>query len=256
MKNVLRRPLRALGFDLVRLAREPEQAPLPPLPPDVSDEDREVIGKIAGYTMTSVERQMALIQAVRHLIRCDVPGCFVECGVWRGGSSMAAALTLAQEGDTTRELHLFDTFEGMTAPQDVDKGVDGFSAQALLDQDTDRSGSVWAVAGMDDVRANMLATGYPQELVHYVKGPVETTIPGSAPQGAIALLRLDTDWYESTKHELVHLFPLLSEGGVLIIDDYGHWHGARQAVDEYFAGDARPFYLHRIDYTGRLLVKK
>ena len=144
----------------------------------------------------------------------------------------------------------------MTAPLAVDKGIDGSSAQTLLDQDADRSGTVWAVAGLDDVRANMLATGYPQELVHYVKGPVESTIPGSAPHGPIALLRLDTDWYESTKHELVHLFPLLSEGGVLIIDDYGHWHGARQAVDEYFAGDCRPFYLHRIDYTGRLLVKK
>jgi O-methyltransferase len=256
MKDLLLRPLRALGFDLVRLRREPEQAPSPSLPPDVSDEDREVMARVADYTMTSAERQMALIQAVRHLVRCEVPGCFVECGVWRGGSSMAAALTLAQEGDTSRELYLFDTFEGMTAPQAVDKGIDGSSAQALLDQDADRSGAVWAVAGIDDVRANMQATGYPQELVHYVKGPVETTIPDSAPRGPIALLRLDTDWYESTKHELTHLFPLLSEGGVLIIDDYGHWHGARKAVDEYFGAYGGRFYLHRIDYTGRLLVKK
>jgi O-methyltransferase len=251
--NLLNRTFRAFGFEIARSGRVTGRTQLPP---DLSDEDREIIERVAGHTMTSIDRQIALIQAVRHLARGGIRGSFVECGVWRGGSSMAAALALAQEGDTGRELYLFDTFEGMTSPLAVDKSIDGASAQALMDRDSERSTSVWAVADIEDVRHNMLSTGYPADLVRYVKGPVEATIPSQAPEAPIALLRLDTDWYESTKHELTHLFPLLCDGGVLIIDDYGHWQGARQAVDEYFAGYGRPFYLHRIDYTGRLLVKE
>ena len=92
-------------------------------------------------------------------------------------------------------------------------------------------------------------TGYPPERIHFVRGPVEETLPAGAPD-EIALLRLDTDWYESTRHELEHLYPRLAAGGVLLVDDYGHWEGARKAVDEYFAdhGDrpaAGPHRLHR-----------
>ncbi|HYM86681.1 MAG TPA: TylF/MycF/NovP-related O-methyltransferase, partial [Pseudoxanthomonas sp.] len=71
----------------------------------------------------------------------------------------------------------------------------------------------------------------------------------------IALLRLDTDWYESTRHEMIHLFPRLCVGGVLILDDYGHWLGARRAVDEYLGEHNVPLFLQRIDYTGRYAVK-
>jgi hypothetical protein len=102
----------------------------------------------------------------------------------------------------------------------------------------------------------MTATGYPSNKIHFIKGPVEETIPRQMPSPSIALLRLDTDWYESTKHELIHLFPRLSAGGILIIDDYGHWAGARQAVDEYFAGLPEKYFFHRIDYSGRLIVKR
>jgi O-methyltransferase len=253
MKRLIRSAFRACGFDIKRYRPGSEGAPLPP---DLSGGDRAIIERIAGYTMTNVERQVALIQAVRHLVRHKIDGCLVECGVWRGGSSMAVALTLTQEGDTSRDLHLFDTFEGMTPPKDVDRAVDGTLAQTRFDRDLDKASWGWAVAGIDEVRQNMRSTDYPQDRVRYVKGPVETTIPSHAPAGPIALLRLDTDWYDSTKHELTHLFPLLREGGILIIDDYGHWEGAKKAVDEYFAAYGRPFYLHRIDSTGRLIVKR
>jgi hypothetical protein len=104
------------------------------------------------------------------------------------------------------------------------------------------------------VRSLLLRTGYPHQQLHFVRGPVEETLPGAAP-GQLALLRLDTDWYESTRHELIHLFPRLRAGGVLIIDDYGHWRGARQAVDEYFESEHPPLLLGRIDYTGRMAIK-
>lgn len=100
----------------------------------------------------------------------------------------------------------------------------------------------------------MKSTAYPMENVHLVKGKVEDTIPKILPS-QIALLRLDTDWYESTRHELIHLYPNLVKNGVLIIDDYGHWRGSKQATDEYFDGFAPKPFLQRVDYTGRLSIK-
>jgi hypothetical protein len=249
---LVRGAFRAVGYDIVRY--QPGSRAVA-FPSDISTDDRSILERIEPYTMTGVERQLALIQAVRHLVRRGIPGSFVECGVWRGGSSMAVALALTQERDTRRDLYLFDTFQGMTPPTDVDKTADGMLAKTHLDRDVDRTGC-WCVADIDDVERNMASTRYPGDRLHLVKGPVEETIPAQSPSGPIALLRLDTDWYESTKHELIHLFPRLGDGGVLIIDDYGHWEGARKAVDEYFGGLPEKYYMHRIDYTGRLLVKR
>lgn len=253
MKNPLRKALRAFGFDVVRY--RPPGGPPTDFPADLSESDRAILGRVHGFTMTSLERQIALIEAVRHVARRGVPGCLVECGVWRGGSSMAAALALLQEGQTDRDLYLFDTFEGMSPPTDLDRTADGTLAATHLEREPDRAGGYWCRAGLEDVRANMASVGYPAERLHFIPGPVERTIPEHVPPAPIALLRLDTDWYESTRHELEHLFPLVVEGGILLIDDYGHWQGARKAVDEYLAAQPRGYYLHRIDDTGRLLVK-
>ena len=205
------------------------------------------------YTMTSDERMYTLFSAIKHVVRAGVPGDFVECGVWRGGSSMLAALTFLQLGDTRRTIHLYDTFEGMPPPggQDVDRF--GVPAGSVLDGYSREPGAnnPWAYATLDDVRNNMDLTGYPN--VRLVEGKVEETIPAEAPE-RISVLRLDTDWYESTRHELIHLYPRLQRGGILILDDYGWWDGARQAVDEYFADD--PLFLARVDDEGaRVAVK-
>jgi O-methyltransferase len=105
---------------------------------------------------------------------------------------------------------------------------------------------------LEDVRRNLLSTGYPEEKCHFIKGDVLKTIPHEAID-EIAILRLDTDWYESTRHELQHLYPKLTRGGVLIVDDYGHWQGCRKAVDEYFTG--RPPFMFAIDYTARMSIR-
>ena len=164
---------------------------------------------------------------------------------------VAAALALLQRGDTSRDLYLFDTYEGMSAPTADDVMFDGQTAKALLDLEkpTEDHANYWCFAGLEDVKRNLYSTGYPKEKLHFIKGKVEDTLPGQAPD-QIALLRLDTDWYESTAHELKHLFPRLSQNGVLIIDDYGHWLGARKAVDEYFAQQPLRPLLQRLDYTG------
>lgn len=250
----VRRMIRRAGFEVIRL-RPPGAGPgaAEELPADLADE--VTLRTVAPYTMTSRARVLSLIDATRYVARHRVPGAVVECGVWRGGSTMASALTLLAEGDAGRDLHLFDTFEGMPPPTDADVDHAGETADAQLRAAAPGTG-VWCHAGLDDVRANLATTGYPAARVHFVKGRVEDTIPAAAP-AAIALLRLDTDWYESTRHELEHLFPRLSPGGVLIIDDYGYWQGARRATDEYFAAHPEvPLLLHRIDFTGRMAVKQ
>ncbi len=226
---------------------------LPPPPPDVDDHARAVLETVAPFTMTSPERILALRDAVRHICRHRIPGDIVECGVWRGGSMMAAALTLLACGER-RRLHLFDTFAGMPPPAAADRDITGVPAADLLAAEDPLAGDTWCHSPLADVQANLASTGYPAELIRFVAGRVEETLPEEAPE-QIAILRLDTDWYESTRHELEHLYPRLAEGGVLIIDDYGHWAGARRAVDEYLAATGTRLFLTRIDYTGRLAVK-
>jgi len=204
--------------------------------------------------MTSVERVNALVDAVDYIVHSNVNGALVECGVWRGGSVMAMAMAL-EESEDTRDIYLYDTFCGMTAPTDVDKSIHGVEAQARFEElraPGDASG--WCHAPLEDAKRNVLSTGYPRERLHFVEGKVEDTIPRVLPT-EIALLRLDTDWYESTKHELIHLFPLLSPGGVLIIDDYGYWEGVTKAVDEFVEQTDSHLLLHRVDYGCRIAVK-
>jgi hypothetical protein len=221
----------------------------------LTPEDRRIVERAMPHTMTSVARIQAVIDAVRYCEERGIPGAFAECGVWRGGSVLAMILTLQELGAEPREIHLYDTFEGMTKPGEED----GAALAGWFDTQ-DGDGRAWPelfgadVFSEEGVRQTLLATGYPDGKLHFVRGPVEETIPAHLP-GGLALLRLDTDWYDSTRHELQHLYPLLADGGVLIIDDYGHWEGARRAVDEYFAAQARPLLLNRIDYTGRVAIK-
>jgi O-methyltransferase len=247
MKDLLRKALRGLG---IGLARTPPWARA--LGPAV-DGEAEILARVRPFTMTSDERIAALVRAAASVVDRGIPGDLAECGVWRGGSMMAAALTLLARGDTSRHLYLYDTFQGMSEPTDRDVSFDGQSARTQLQQ-AERGTGIWCEAGLADVRENLRSTGYPAEKLHFVEGKVEDTIPGVLP-GPLAILRLDTDWYESTKHELAHLYPLLAPGGVLIIDDYGHWVGAKQAVDEYFAARGEQVRLDEIDYTGRLMIR-
>ncbi len=222
------------------------------LPPDFDEATAATWEAVRPFTMTSAERVHALCHAVRYVVRYDIPGDIVECGVWRGGSMLAVARTLAEMGRVDRDLYLFDTYEGMTPPTDLDARHDGMPADQLLAA-AERTEDVWADSPIDEVRATLARADYPAARVHFVEGRVEDTVPAGAPS-RIALLRLDTDWYESTRHELEHLIPRVSPNGVLIIDDYGFWAGARRAVDEFLAVGDRPILLNRIDDTGRIAV--
>ena len=258
----------ATGYRIVRANKpvtrpaavpsKPRPAPAAPppaaeFPVDYEDEFKDIIRAVRPYTMTSNDKLHALISATNYVHRYDIPGAVVECGVWRGGSMHAVARTLDARGDHSRELYLFDTFEGMTEPTEKDARHDGRTASDLLAASTREKSAVWAYASLDDVQAAFRDVPYPAERVHYVRGPVEETVPVQAP-GQIAILRLDTDWYESTKHEFDHLYSRLVPGGVLLIDDYGWWAGSRLATQEFLDETGERLLLLRMA-SGRVAVK-
>jgi O-methyltransferase len=228
-------------------------APAKGFPPDFDKELTEIIKAVKPYTMTSNDKLHALISATRYVHQQEIDGAVVECGVWRGGSMHAVARTLDSYGDHSRDLYLFDTFEGMPPPSEKDRRHDGRTAETLLKQAKSDEDWVLAIASLEDVKAGFKKVPYPSERVHYVPGMVEDTIPQQAPE-KISILRLDTDWYASTKHELEQLYPRLVSGGVLIIDDYGWWQGSREATEEFLSKSGERLLLTRAG-TGRVGVK-
>lgn len=215
----------------------------------------DVISKVSNFTMTSPARIVTLIRATEYVVKNNIEGDFVECGVWKGGSVGACVLTLNKLSKNNRKIWLFDTFEGMNTPSEVDYDINGKLASDRLDVEDIETSWIWAKAQLDEVKNNVYSFGYPIEKINFIKGVVEETLISNEIPEKISLLRLDTDWYESTKIELEVLYPRLVSGGVLIIDDYGHWNGCRKAVDEFF--DCMEFspFLNRIDYTGRIIIK-
>lgn len=226
------------------------------LPIEATPRERAIIREVLPYTMTSAERIWSLLRAVRYVIEEAIPGDLVECGVWRGGSIMAMVRQLESQGIQDRRIWLYDTFSGMTAPRDIDVEVStGTTAQILLSKTPRGDGdNVWSWAQRTAVEQNLGQLAYPSSNYVFVEGDVVATLASSVPE-QIALLRLDTDWYESTAKELAVLYPRLVVGGVCILDDFGHWAGARQAVEEYFEGLGTQPLMFPIDYSGRIFVK-
>jgi O-methyltransferase len=223
-------------------------------PVEASPHQKLIIAKALSYSMTNVTRMWALIQAYEYVVARKIPGDFVECGVWKGGNLMLLSDLQAHTGEK-RNILGFDTFSGMTEPSSEDYDYRGIRVADLLGQISkiDGGNSIHAMASLEMVQSNLLKNN--AQNVKLISGDVANTLrdKSNLPE-QISILRLDTDWFESTKIELEILYPLLAPGGVLIIDDYGHYSGARKAVDDYFKFD-RP-WLHFVDYTCRLMVKK
>lgn len=241
----------SFGFSLVRLNDDFNY------PVEFDKQDRLLLESIIKkqLSMASRERLSATIMACRHVCAMDIAGDFVECGVWRGGNSIAAA-DVFQRQSCNRTVFLFDTFTGMTEPGEFDANAsDGTSALPEFMSSQQDEYNSWCYASIEDVRANFLNFDIDTSRVRLIKGDILNTLenPDNLPD-KISVLRLDTDWFESTKKELEVLWPRLVKGGVLLIDDYGHWQGARKAVDEFFIGSDRPFFSYT-DYTGRIAVK-
>jgi len=200
------------------------------------------------------ETTYALFQAVKYIVQNNILGDMVECGVWRGGSMMLIAYALQYFGDTSRQLRLYDTFAGMTEPDEIDIDFDNKAHKPLWVQITNQGQAMGFGGFVEQVKANLQLTGYPEQRMHFIAGDVLQTIPAQSPS-RIALLRLDTDWYKSTLHELQHLYDLIVPHGVLIVDDYGWCRGARQATDQFFRDQPFKPMMHRVDQCPRLIIK-
>lgn len=245
----------ALGLLDLEIRRKVEK-PGAPYPVEMSGDEKALFQHVRrrGLTMVSDERLFATILACKHVLECGVEGDFLECGVWRGGNALLAAGIFKLYG-ATRRVYLFDTFSGMTAPDHRDVSTTGEAARVAHSINQRETHNDWCYASLEDVEANFRQADLLGPNVVFVKGDVLKTlaVPENLPP-KICVLRLDTDWYESTKLEFETLYPRLSIGGVILIDDYGYWTGARKATDEYFCGGKRPF-LQYTDEGGRAGVK-
>lgn len=214
----------------------------------------ETARKVSRRTLSDIAAQWALYKAVEHVVKHNIAGDIVECGVWSGGSMLLASFALRHFGDTSRKIYLYDTFEGMPEPAEIDTDCHGNSALAQY-RAHKAQGQSWGFGGpLEHVRQVVCASGYPAENFVFVKGMVEDTLEATLPE-KISLLRLDTDLYASTYHELVHGYPKLSNGGILMIDDYGQFVGSRKATDQYIAENKLPLFLARVNKTVHLAVK-
>jgi len=242
VKRIIKKIFEKIGYEIIPLK----------FPVDMEEEFKEIYSQCRFFSMTSRENMYALYNAVKYLAKNNIPGDLVECGVWKGGSAMLMAYALNPKN---RNIYLYDTFSGMAEPETVDQQLaDSASARDIWQKTKQKNHNSWCFASLSEVNDNLLKTGYPPQKIFLIEGRVEETIPQIMPK-EIALLRLDTDWYKSTKHELEHLFPRLVPGGVLIIDDYGSWAGAQKAIQEYRQENKIKMLLTRIDGTARLGIK-
>lgn len=256
LKQAVKRALGTFGLEVRATGGIPPYSP----PVEFTKADVAVMDLVAGnrLSMVSRERLIATINACKHAVQNGVAGDFVECGVWRGGNSIAAKLTF-ENYESDKKVWLFDTFAGMTAPTAKDLAAPtGDAASKRFEESQRLDHNELCYASLEDVRRNFQTAGVRLDGVRFIKGDVAVTLSEAAnlPE-AISVLRLDTDWYESTRRELEILYPRLTAGGSLLIDDFGFWEGARKAVEEYFA-DLRPGdrpLLHYTDHSGRMGVK-
>ncbi len=196
---------------------------------------------VRPYTMSGPSRLHALYGAVRGVLERDVPGAVVECGTARGGSAALMGLALAR-ARARRPLWVFDTFDGIPPPTDGDP-----------DFHIARSYTGHFRGELAEVRALFDRLGIGED-VRLVKGLFQDTLP-AADVGPIAVLHVDGDWYESVKVCLEQLYERVSPGGIVQIDDYGHWDGARRATDEFLAALGLDVELRYLDYTGRQFTR-
>jgi O-methyltransferase len=219
---------------------------------EVNKYEKKLINKCLQYSMTNFERMWSLIQSFHHVRQESLVGDFVECGVWKGGNIILLK-KLIEKFNFKKSIYGFDTFEGMVEPSFYDVNYNNKSAKKMFDEHKKKEIG-FAMCSLDDVKRNIKKNTKPDN-IFLIKGKVENTLKNKKKlPKKISILRLDTDFYESTKIELEILFPRLVKGGVLIVDDYGFWKGAKKAVDEYFC-DYRQF-MHYVDHSCRLLIKK
>jgi hypothetical protein len=197
---------------------------------------------VRPFTMSGPARLRALYEAVEHVCAAGIPGNIMECGAARGGSSALLGIALRNTA-SSRTLWVLDTFEGIPAPTSADP-----------DQEIAAHYTGSFCGNMEDVASLLDRVGILPK-AHLIKGRFEETVPQIDP-GPLAVLHIDGDWYGSVRVCLEYLYDRVVPGGIIQFDDYGHWQGARKAVDEFLAVREISQPLRYIDYTGRQLIKR
>ncbi len=223
---------------------------------EISNDELKILKEITNLSMSTPANHWAIIQSLKHIKKNDIKGDIVECGVWRGGN-LILFKKIIDALNLEKKIFAFDTFQGMPEPSKEDLDLKDIDAEKIY-QNYKNKDLKWCFSDIDEVKNNIskFFKDYNKSF-NFIRGKVEDTLmqEDNLPQ-TISLLRLDTDFYESTKKELEILYPRLNKGGVLIIDDYGHWKGSKKAVDEYFKSERDFLWFHRIDYASRLLIKR
>lgn len=250
MKNFLKKIFNLFGFQIQRLHTLN-------FPIELSSSELDCYNYVRNNNLSMVNPQnlFSTLLSCRHVHLNSIPGDFVECGVWKGGNSILAKNYFQTYGES-RNVWLYDTFTGMTKPTDVDISSIGEDANSIYSLYEKFDSNGWCHSPLTEVQNNFTAYNLSNSNVKFIVGDIlqTTKINQNLPE-SISILRLDTDWYESTKCELEIFYPKLSIGGILIIDDYGHWSGAKKAVDEYFLKHKIPLALHYIDSSARIYFK-
>lgn len=253
IKNFLKVKLNNFGYSIIKNNNSNDYNYV-----ELSSDEIEIIRNVfeSKYSMTSIPRLVATLKACKYVVEEGIDGDFVECGVWRGGNAIIAKKIFEKLG-SDKQLYLFDTFLGMTEPTEVDKDfTNNVSANERYIQNQEKDYNKWCYASLEDVKNNFKDMNLSIDGVNFIKGDVKETLSRkhNIPT-KISVLRLDTDWYESTLLELNILYPILSHRGNILIDDYGHWQGSKKAVDEYFEKIKKKPLFNVTDYTGRSAIK-
>jgi O-methyltransferase len=248
LKNIFKKLLEKYGYKILNIENDEFY--------QFKKNDQLIVDMYKKYSMTSDLRRTALLKSFHYINNNKIQGDFVECGVWKGGNIMALK-HLNNIYKTKKKIYAYDTFLGMSEPTEIDVKIkDGTIAkEKYANKKNEDNFSEWDKCTLENVVKNFTKNNLDMENIKLIKGKVEDTLLNNKnlPE-KISLLRLDTDFYESTKIELEILYPLLSKGGVLIIDDYGSWKGAKKAVDEYFQKNIT--WMHFVDHDCRLIVKQ
>ena len=231
-------------------------------------EANEAIKVVRKNTMLPYVNLITLYEQIFFCEKNRIKGDFVECGVWKGGAVGLMAIANLKHGFSRRHLHLFDSFEGICAPNE---DLDGERAIKEVKQNLGikalTKGELIPLKGFYDQFGgpgninecqNLIdkIIKYPSDFVHYYKGWFQDTLPiKSNDIEKIAILRLDGDWYESTKVCLEYLFDKVVSGGFIIIDDYGLYKGCKKAVDEYLEKNRMRYYLNYSSWACRYIIK-
>lgn len=257
LKRTIKTVLGHYGYKIARVNAAPSYTDLRQPQAYMGEEFMTILGqwrKIMGVNSFS-PCFYTTYRASKFLIANEVPGAFVESGVFKGAQCVLVALTLRYLGADDRSIYLYDTFFGMPEPGKNDFMLHKrHRAIDMWRRVRNGHGSHWNRGTLDEVRRNMLATGYDEARLVFVPGKVQDTLPKTKPQ-KIAFLRLDTDFYDSTRAEMEWLYPCLSPGGVLIVDGYGRWSGQKKAVDEYFNAERVEPLMLRVGYNDWISVQ-